>query len=502
MKNIVYIIIALFIISDTNAQTEGSAFTLTGRGASTTFASDYQALGINPANLGYGINNGNKRIALGTSEFGFSTSSKLFNNDVIKNVRAFPLNFEISNSFSFDEFKEVSTDLQDGFVLNANFRWLGAAMTIKGIGTFAFSMNDNYQMNFNLSEDFADIATFGFGAPYFDSLVINSGGSFSKVENTPNNYDSLQNDTSVSIVAGTSSNPKSIKDLIEGTNMSISWLREWNVGYGRQLISTEDGFGVYVGAGLKYIQGIAMFDLGVENNQLSAFGAYSPSFSGNGNTGGFIGPGAYRFGFPKAAGSGFGLDLGANVKIKNVIKIGAAVNNIGSVKWTKNTFTALGDSVLSNFTVGGFYYDSSSVQNGSGSATFDSVTNALIKIQNTNVSRTVPLASTMRLGIGFHFKKLEIGADIVMPFNKTPGSIDKAIIALGGDLKLGPIRLSTGAVFGGNYLTRVPFGIVFAPASGTWEAGISTRDVLSLVQFNSVEKPILSASLGFARFKF
>ena len=50
--------------------------------------------------------------------------------------------------------------------------------------------------------------------------------------------------------------------------------------------------------------------------------------------------------------------------------------------------------------------------------------------------------------------------------------------------------------------TRVPFGIVFAPASGTWEAGISTRDVLSLAQLNSIEKPILSASFGFARFKF
>lgn len=501
MKKIV-VILSLFLSFAVNAQTEGSAFTLSGRGVSTPFATDYQSLGINPANLGFGINNGEKRIAIGASEFGISTSSKLFNNDVIKNVKAFPLNFDISSSYTYDEFAEVSADLQDGFNLNADFRYLGAALTIDGIGTFAFSLNDKYQMDFGLSKDFADIATYGFGAPYFDSLLIDNGAIF-KVANTPNNYDSLQADTNTQILAGTSSNPKSIADIIQGTRMNISWLREWNVGFGRHIFKTEEGLSLYAGGSLKYIQGLAVFDVGVNNNQIDAFAAYSPSFNKNSGAGtnSFLGAGAYRFSFPKASGSGFGIDLGSVITYKDVVRVGVAVNDIGSVTWKNNTYRALTDSLLTSYKVGGFY-DDSTVSASGGSATFDSVTNALLKIESTNVSRKIALASTMRLGIGFVIKKLEIGADIVMPFNEKPGSLDKAIIAIGGGLRLGPIVVSSGAVFGGNYLTRVPLGFVFSPASGTYEMGISTRDILSLISFNSVEKPILSGSFGFARFKF
>lgn len=495
------LISALFLSFFSLSQTEGSSFTLTGRGAATPFATDYQALGINPANLGLGINNGKKRLAFGTTEFGISTSSKLFNNDVIKNVKAFPLNFDISPTYSFEEFAEVSEDLQDGFGLNADLRYLGVAVTVNGIGTFAFSMSDRYQMNFNLSKDFADIATYGFGAPYFDSLLINNG-TFQSILNTPQIYDSLQADSGTQILAGTSSNPKTIAEIIEGTNMNISWLREWNVGFGRHVFASEDGLGLYVGGSLKYIQGLAVFDVGIENNRLEAFAAYSPSFAGGNSGGSFLGAGAYRIAFPKSSGSGFGVDLGTVLTYKEVLRVGLAVNDIGSVKWKNNTYRALTDSLLTSFKVGGFYYDSSISVTGSGSATFDSVTNALLKIESTNTTKTIPLASTMRLGIGFVLKKLEIGADIVLPFNNNPGSLNKAIIALGGGLRLGPIVLSSGAVFGGNYLTRIPFGIVFSPASGTYEMGISTRDILSLFSFNSVEKPILSASLGFARFKF
>lgn len=487
------------------AQSEGSAFTLTGRGVSTPFALDYQSLGINPANLGLGIDLGEKRFAIGISEIGVTTSSRLFNNEVIKNISKTKLDFDVSKTHSFQEFASLSSDLQDGFDFNADYRWLGMALTVNGLGTFAFSLNDKYQMDFALSKDFADIATYGFGAPYFDSLLINNGSVF-KIANTPAAYDSLQADTSTQIIAGTSSNPKSIAEIIEGTTMNVSWVREWTVGFGRQIFTTEGGIGLSVGASVKYIQGLATFDLGVNNGQIESFASYSPSFNNdNSGTGSYLGSGSYRVGFPQASGSGMGLDFGTVLSFNKFLRIGAAFNNIGTVSWTKNTYKALTDQLVNDFKVGGFYYDSSVNLTGSGAATFDSVTNALLKIEQTNETKSIPLASTFRLGLGiFAFNILELGVDIITPFNKNaPGSLAKPIVALGTGVKLGKIiSLSTGLVFGGNYPTRMPFSFMFSFGSGFYEIGFSTRDVLSLIRFNSVEKPIISASGGVIRFKF
>ena len=102
-------------------QGEGSVFNSTGRGVSTTFASDYQALGINPANLGWSKEFKGKTLAFGFGETGFSASSKLFNNPVIKDIRSFPLSFDVDGTKSYNEFSELSSDLQDG--LNFNFRF-------------------------------------------------------------------------------------------------------------------------------------------------------------------------------------------------------------------------------------------------------------------------------------------------------------------------------------------------------------------------------------------
>src|ERR1700744_5603468 len=57
------------------AQYENSSFTNTGRGCATTFATDYEALGINPANLGWNWKFSDKKFAMGFAEFGASITS-------------------------------------------------------------------------------------------------------------------------------------------------------------------------------------------------------------------------------------------------------------------------------------------------------------------------------------------------------------------------------------------------------------------------------------------
>ena len=63
MKNFVVALVLLTSAYSINAQFEGSSFTSTGRGGATTFATDYQAVGINPANLGWEYKFDGKKVA-------------------------------------------------------------------------------------------------------------------------------------------------------------------------------------------------------------------------------------------------------------------------------------------------------------------------------------------------------------------------------------------------------------------------------------------------------
>tara|TARA_B110000208_G_C11776696_1_gene432287 strand:- start:39 stop:1544 length:1506 start_codon:yes stop_codon:yes gene_type:complete len=500
MKNLSLLLSLLFMTFFSLSQGEGSVFTSTGRGVSTTFATDYQALGINPANLGWDKEFKGKTIAFGFLETGFSFDSKIINNPAVSEVRSIPFNLSFDSTKRYNDFTELSYDLQDGARLNADVRLFGVAVTSKRLGGFAFNVTERYSMNMNLSKDVADIMTFGFGAPYFDSLLVESNGNLSNVANNPQNYDSLQQDNSVSIIAGNSSNPKSIPEIFEGTNLKVSWIREFNFGYGVGLIRKEK-FGLYVGIGVKYLQGMALLDVSSDGNNLNGFMSYSPSFS-NPNNVGLFSVGNARFKIPKAAGRGFGVDLGVNVKLFKRIKIGLAVNDIGSITWSKNTYNVTTSSSLTNFRVAGFYKDSNSISASTGGVTFDSILNSLVDIQQGSFERKVNLPTTMRLGFGIQFGKiLEIGGEVIAPLNSNPGNFSSALYSFGGDVKLGFIVLSAGTVFQQNRQTRIPVGILFAPINRTWELGVSTRDIQSLIKRHDVDNPMYSTAFGFLRFR-
>lgn len=500
MKNI-FLSILLGVLSTTLlSQGEGSVFTSTGRGVSTTFATDYQALGINPANLAWSKEFKGKTFAIGFLETGFSFSSPFLNSPVLNESRAIPFNFKFNKDANYTEFQEFSRDIQEGFKLNVDARLFGIALTTM-MGGFGFTITERYGMSVGLSKDFADIATFGFGAPYFDSLSYEQGGNVYKIDNTPSNYDSLQQDTSVQIIAGTSNNPKTIPQLMEGTRIQVSWIREYNFGFATNILKSEK-WGLYAGIGVKYLQGMALLDMTATNNNFNGFMSYSPSFDVNNNPGLFS-AGNFRAKLPKAAGRGFGVDLGVNVKAFKRLKIGVAVNDIGSITWKENTYDVKADTFLRKFEVGGFYRDSSSIQSNSGGATFDSILNNLVDVRARNFERKVALPSTLRLGASIQFGKLlEIGGEIISPLNKKPGNFTSSIYSVGADLKLGPFILSSGLVMQNEEILRIPAGVVIAPLRGTYELGISTRDLRSLIKFQDSENPMLSTAFGFLRFRF
>ena len=88
MKQLLLALAGSIILSPVFAQSEYSSFTATGRGGATTFVTDYQAVGINPAGVAmpniYG-----KKFAMGYSEFTFSMHSSALTKDELRtNMRA------------------------------------------------------------------------------------------------------------------------------------------------------------------------------------------------------------------------------------------------------------------------------------------------------------------------------------------------------------------------------------------------------------------------------
>lgn len=490
--------LSLFIISFSSfvfSQTEGSNFNSTGKGVSTTFATDYQALGINPANLGWTRKFEKKWVAIGLGESSFSLSTKLLNNGAIQNIASIPFDFDFKKSLRYEDYASLSSDLQSGIKLNADVRLFGISVTTNFLGGFAFSVTEKYRMKLNLSKDFSDIATYGYGAPYFDSLLVQNGSSIYNVANNPANFDSLKNDTASTIILGTSSNPKSTTQLMNGTDFSISWIREFNFGYGRKIIDLKS-ITLYGGIGIKYIQGVALFDLNTSASGVEGFGSYSTTFEDFSK--GLLSGGGVKLKLPKIAGSGWGFDFGLNVQLFNKLKIGLAVNDIGSILWKDNTFKLKTKPYLDSLKLGGF----NSSQLVKGTAVFDSILNQIVDIQHVNISRKVNLPSVMRFGASIQLGKVfEIGVEMVTPLNSAPGSYEHTFYSIGADLKLGPLKLSGGAVIKENQILTIPVGIGYEPMSGSIEMGISTRDIRSIINYKTIENPTLSFAFGFVRFR-
>jgi hypothetical protein len=61
------------------------------------------------------------------------------------------------------------------------------------------------------------------------------------------------------------------------------------------------------------------------------------------------------------------------------------------------------------------------------------------------------------------------------------------------------VRISAGVGAGDNFDFRVPFGLNFMVAEGTFEFGIASRDIL---YFLRDDRPNLSIAMGFLRFRF
>jgi len=485
MRHLIALICGVILSFSIHAQTEASAFSLTGHGISTAFSRDYQCLGINPANLDLAPQYEGKHFAFGFFETGVSFYSEgLTKQELRQNFTGQRIK-ELSQADQIQYAREFANSANSGDIdiMTAGFY----AQTNK-LGSFAFSSRERVDFYSNLGPQASELLWLGYAAPYFEELILENGDT---IPNTAN----LDAETLAQVVQGITSleNASSVSDLIRGTEFRFAWVREFNLGYGKKLLSGET-WQLHGGVGVKFLIGQGIIDVDATGQEAKVFSALSPVFqidyddidgqspSQLPNNAGPLTP----------VGFGIGVDLGATFVIQDRYYASASVTDIGSMTWDGNVYE-LNDFQLTNFENSGIesvaFIDQITELSGS---------DGLLDWKGT-AKRVTKLPTTARAGFGFRLPMIMAGIDIVAPMNSEVGSLDRASIAVGGEFTPVPwVHLSAGFSQGGNYDTKIPAGIRFTIGDGTYELGVASRDMITFFTRN---QPTASMTFGFLRFR-
>jgi hypothetical protein len=468
MKKIYLLILILVAVSGVQAQTEFAAFNLTGCGYTTAAATDYQCLGINPANLGWTWND--RRVNLSFLESAFSLYSEpLTKKQVTHDL--FNSNFEMTPA---EQQQAVMSFSDKRIVGDFSVQWVGASYQNEKIGGIAISVREHLTWSTLLNTYGSRFLFLGYHDPYFDSLVVNG------------------KDT-----VGYSTLPRKASDILSGTTQNFLWTRDYTIGYGRIILNKEN-VKVYAGVDFTYTTayaGVQYHD--PESDGTMGFSALSPYFKINYNT---PTPSAISGDGLKKVGWGWGLDIGATVQLYNKLKISLAVNNIGQLKFNGNVYQGH-DTYLWEMKSGGItnynIFQQGQLIRSEGQGGDSSLWYGVKE-------KTFSNPMDMRVGAAWRIvKQVEVGADLLIPMNKdVPGVYEKMLLGFGARYNPAKwVEISAGITSGNKTGTHMPVGITFYPLCGGawWQVGLATRDFLTLFKQNN---PMVSAAFGFMRFSF
>lgn len=449
----------LFLGSELYAQAEGSSFLATGRAAATATVTDYQAIGINPANLG---RDWDCDWTLGLAEVGFSIYSDAL---VRSDLR------EILFSFSDITLTEAQEELfskefvQKGEAIDLDLMALGMGFDLGDKGGLAFDIRANASAYFKLNEFGSSLIFEGFDFDeYFDEIII------------------LFGDTT-----GVSSTPENLSTLFDSTVLNFTSTLEFNLAYGKEVWRDADKR-LNLGLGVRYIMGAGFFDFRVEEDELKGFSSLAPGLIFDLDS--LQSPSRVEGESFRPVGHGAGFDIGMDYSTDK-FRFGLALTDIGFIRWTGNV-VSWNDYLLDSLAFSGI--NTTNILD-----ELDQFIEDQIFETEGEEARTSILPTQLRAGVSYLINKdWELGADAVVPLNQAPGNMADPFVSAGLDWCFYSVfHASAGAAWGGNSDFRVPIGV--SVKSPVWEAGVATRDILTLF---GPQKPTISLAAGFLRFKF
>ena len=449
------------------SQTQSGAFTVTGAGYSTAVVTDYQCVGLNPANLGWKRNN--HFVNFGVGEVTISVYSEPLKRALVNELFA-----SSSNKFTNEEKQEaVQNFTETKLQFEGNVSGVGISFQDDKIGGFGFAIKERIMWDSFLNEQSADILFNGYNSSYFDTIQIDA-------------------ETGDSI--GICLNPEYVTKLFENTYLEMSWFREYNLSYGRKIIE-NDKLTLYGGMGIKYIRGYSVFNYSYRDGVFKTYSALNPTLNVDYDT---PSPSEINNTDYQSVGSGWGLDFGVSALLFDKLRLGLALTDVGQIIWDGNVYQGE-DAVLNDIETSGL--DNYNIFELDDNAAFDH-----FKWGGWEglESKTTKLPTNLRFGGAYLLKeKFEFGTEFYLPVNDVPGSYDQLIFGLG--TRIMPVkwfRGSIGVVTGGATGTKIPVGISFFPFNNnsfSWEMGLAIQDITSYFSQNN---PTVSMAMGLLRFSF
>ncbi|HYV95251.1 MAG TPA: DUF5723 family protein [Chitinophagales bacterium] len=449
------------------AQDENSLMSYGGgrNGAGSCLFRDYQAIGINPANLG--IFSGDEMMVT----LGFSDVSGLFYSDALPKSDLISSLLNGKNLSSDEKLSIAQNFLITGNSFSGELMPVGIVLQFPKFGGIGFSWRERMTGSTKFSEPLADLVFNGINSQFIDTIV----------------YDILGH--AIGILDST----VNIGHLFNGSFLKYNWLREYNISYGTKITGNEN-FNWYFGAGIKFMQSNAIADITFEDDSISGFAAFSSLFKID--YANFTDPKTQLKGRLSPVGKGYGFDVGTTVSYKNKFYSAVSVSDIGSVKYKGNLVTindAFKDSLF-NF-IG--------INEANIFTSMDDLFNAEGLFQYLpEGDKTVQLPTHLRIGAGWKAtEKIDLAFDMIQPLNSVSGNLPQAeYAALVNFAPVKAIKLSTGFITGGFSNFDIPVGISFSfIPHQIWQLSIGTCDIVSWVKQN---KPTISLNVSLLRFHY
>lgn len=395
-------------------------------GSLTATAYNWQAIGVNPANLGWEENSKSSFTILDAGANGQSAGMSL---GALSSALGSSSLVTRANSW------QQILGAPNGMNVNADVNWFALSFRVPTIpGAFAVNMRDEVVGN-----GFLDINA-------SQALIHSDDGEY---------------------------NDATIMSFLNGTTLTYQHYREINFDYGVGLFNNGDdandiskcfsftsptsgknGINLYAGVGFKYIFGVADINGGVADNGLDALydmNSHYPNIPG---------------GFFNTPGHGYALDLGLGAKYKHW-KFGLSVTDIGSIRWT-HASVVNGDTNMAP------------VRNGNDLIS-ELKTGTLAGTQAAG-DYTTSLPTDVRLGASYKWSnKLTFSSDLIAPLNKLPGELQGPYFAVGAQWKTTKVvTLTTGIATAQYYGWGIPLGAILN-ATPHMQFYVGTTDITSYV---------------------
>jgi hypothetical protein len=462
MKQLLTLLALVLIAGTASAQIDMGIPAAAGKGGTANaMLGNFDCIGINPSNLGW---RGNHPFSFTVANVGLTAQSRALDFNTLRNALMNP-----SDTFSMAQKQEYANSFAtpEGFNFTANINWFAASMYFPKFGGLAVNIRDRAFAHVTLSQNAADVMFLGANAPaYQDSSAYS----------------------------------QTMSSFFDGTSISMLHYREMNIAYGRKLfgIGTKEEDGtqpveIFGGIGFKMLWGLGNVNANIQDGLLAGNTALTSTYEVDyGNVQNFTSvKSAELF---NSVGQGTAIDFGFSTVINDKIRAAVSFSDIGQITWSQNVLLASDTLMpsLDSTTTGINSWDMSS----QASYFFGDLVN-----YDPGREYTTKLPGRMRLGYGMKVgERIQLGADVVVPLNKTSYNLASPYIAIGAEIKaLDFLKFHAGVAGNQDIGWNVPAGITIGPI-GFFEIGLASGDVLTY--FAKSDNPNLSFALGVIRFNF